>query len=51
MLTELINLNQALIDNYHAVPYTGQSKTLIAQMHQTNKQKLLELGKYEEVTN
>ena len=45
-----VDLNQALIDNYHAVPYTGQSKTLTAQMHKKNKEKLLELGKYEEVT-
>ena len=45
-----VDLNQALVDNYHAVPYTGQSKTLTAQMHQQNKEKLLELGKYEEVT-
>ena len=46
-----VDLNQALVDNYHAVPYTGQSKTLTAQMHQKNKEKLLELGKYEEVTD
>ncbi len=46
-----VDLNQALVDNYHAVPYTGQSKSLIAQMHQMNKEKLLELGKYEEVIN
>jgi|TARA_B100000035_G_scaffold52148_1_gene40700 micrococcal nuclease len=46
-----VDLNQALVDNYHAVPYTGQSKTLTAQMHMKNKEKLLELGKYEEVTN
>ena len=45
-----VDLNQALVDNYHAVPYRGQSKTLTAQMHQKNKEKLLELGKYEEVT-
>ena len=51
IIADDVDLNQALVDNYHAVPYTGQSKTLIAQMHQTNKQKLLELGKYEEVTN
>jgi len=50
LVADDVDLNQALIDNYHAVPYTGQSKTLTAQMHQKNKQKLLELGKYEEVT-
>ena len=46
-----VDLNQALVDNYHAVPYRGQSKTRTAQLHHMNKQKLLELGKYEEVIN
>ena len=45
-----VDLNQAMIDNYLAVAYTGQSKDDIESEHLTNKQKLLELGKYEEVT-
>ena len=39
-----------MIDNYLAVAYTGQSKDDIESEHLLNKQKLLELGKYEEVT-
>ena len=45
-----VDLNQAMIDNYLAVAYTGQSKDDIESEHLANKQKLLELGKYEEVT-
>ena len=45
-----VDLNQAMIDNYLAVAYTGQSKDDIESEHLSNKQKLLELGKYEEVT-
>ena len=45
-----VDLNQAMIDNYLAVAYTGQSKDDIESEHLLNKQKLLELGKYEEVT-
>ena len=45
-----VDLNQAMIDNYLAVAYTGQSKNDIESEHLINKQKLLELGKYEEVT-
>ena len=46
-----VDLNQALIDNYLAVAYTGQSKEDIEAQHLANKEKLLELGKYEEVTD
>ena len=44
-----VELNQALIDNYLAVAYTGQSKDDIEAQHLANKEELLKLGKYEEV--
>ena len=44
-----VDLNQALIDNYLAVAYTGQSKDDIEAQHLANKEELLKLGKYEEV--
>ena len=44
-----VDLNQALIDNHLAVAYTGQSKDDIEAQHLANKEKLLKLGKYEEV--
>ena len=45
-----VDLNQAMIDNYLAVAYTGQSKDDIEAEHLANKEELLKLGKYEEVT-
>jgi len=44
-----VDLNQALINNYLAVAYTGQSKDDIEAEHLANKEELLKLGKYEEV--
>lgn len=44
-----VDLNQALIDNYLAVAYTGQSKDDVEAQHLANKEELLKLGKYEEV--
>ena len=44
-----VDLNQALINNHLAVAYTGQSKDDIEAQHLANKEKLLKLGKYEEV--
>ena len=38
------NLNQWLIDNNYAVLYQGENKTLVQEMHQYNKQKLIERG-------
>ena len=45
-----VDLNQAMIDNHLAVAYTGQSKDDIEAQHLANKEELLKLGKYEEVT-
>ena len=49
LVADGVDLNQAMIDNYHAVGYTGQSKKLIQLQHLANKEELLKLGKYEEV--
>ena len=38
------SLNQWLIDNNYAVLYQGENKTLVQEMHQYNKQKLIERG-------
>lgn len=46
-----VDLNQALIDNHLAVAYTGQSKNDVEAQHLANKEELLKLGKYEEITN
>ena len=39
-----VDLNQALINNYLAVAYTGQSKDDIEAEHLANKEELLKLG-------
>lgn len=39
-----LNLNQWLIDNNYAVLYQGENKQLVQEMHQYNKQKLIERG-------
>ena len=44
-----VDLNQALIDNHLAVAYTGQSKDDIEAQELADKEKLLKLGKNEEV--
>lgn len=38
------SLNQWLIDNNYAVLYQGENKELVQEMHQYNKQKLIERG-------
>jgi micrococcal nuclease len=39
-----LSLNQWLIDNNYAVLYQGENKELVQEMHQYNKQKLIERG-------
>lgn len=39
-----LSLNQWLIDNNYAVLYQGENKQLVQEMHQYNKQKLIERG-------
>ena len=46
VMVDGININQALVDNYLAVAYFGQSKTDIEDEHLTNRAKLIELGKF-----
>ena len=41
-----ININEALIKNFLAVAYSGQSKEEIEAAHLINRTKLIELGKF-----
>ena len=38
------NINQSMIDNYHAAEYYGQGKEEIEAVHKQNRSKLIELG-------
>jgi micrococcal nuclease len=38
------NINQSMIDNHHAAEYYGQSKQEIEAIHESNRNKLIELG-------
>tara|TARA_X000001388_G_C2166553_1_gene98190 strand:+ start:197 stop:616 length:420 start_codon:yes stop_codon:yes gene_type:complete len=38
------NINQSMIDNYHAAEYYGQSKEEIEAVHEKNRGMLIELG-------
>jgi micrococcal nuclease len=42
-----ININQSMIDNYHAAAYFGQSKEAIEAVHDANRTRLIELGLFE----
>ena len=35
-----ININNMMVENYHAVPYHGQSKEDIDELHMNNREKL-----------
>tara|TARA_R100000781_G_scaffold40889_3_gene28231 strand:+ start:2106 stop:2528 length:423 start_codon:yes stop_codon:yes gene_type:complete len=37
-------INDLMIENYHAVPYTGQNKNDVESLHEANKLKLIEKG-------
>ena len=41
-----ININEALIKNFLAVAYFGQSKDEVEAEHLVNREKLIELGKF-----
>tara|TARA_R110002012_G_scaffold212004_1_gene382989 strand:- start:2282 stop:2713 length:432 start_codon:yes stop_codon:yes gene_type:complete len=45
-----ININQEMVNNYLAVAYFGQSKTDIEESHLINREKLIELGKFDPST-
>jgi micrococcal nuclease len=42
--TEDPSINDLMIINYHAVPYTGQNKDEVKILHEKNKLKLIENG-------
>lgn len=44
---EEISVNQRMINDHHAVPYTGDNKDLIEEMHLKNRKVLLENGTVE----
>ena len=44
-----ININQSMIDNYHAAAYFGQSKEAIEAVHDANRTRLIELGKFQPI--
>ena len=41
------SINQQMIDDSHAVPYTGENKDLVDQQHMANREKLIENGTVE----
>ena len=44
---EEISVNQRMINDHHAVPYTGDNKDLIEEMHLKNRKVLFENGTVE----
>ena len=51
ILVDSININEELVRKHLAVRYFGQSKNDVGAEHEINKQKLLELGVYQEIKN
>ena len=39
-----LNVNQKMIDDCHAVPYTGENKDLVEQQHLDNRKVVMETG-------
>jgi len=39
-----ININQLMVENYHAAAYFGQNKEAINAIHASNRSRLIELG-------
>jgi len=46
VLVDGVNINEALIKNFLAVAYFGQSKDEVEAEHLVNREKLIELGKF-----
>ena len=44
IIVDGININQLMIDNYHAAAYFGQSKEAIEAVHDANRTRLIELN-------
>ena len=47
IVVDNININVSMIENYLAVKYFGQSKDDVEVEHLTNRDKLIELGKFD----
>ena len=41
-----VNINKAMVTNYHAAAYFGQSKEAIEAVHMSNRTRLIELGQF-----
>jgi micrococcal nuclease len=39
-----VNINQLMVENYHAAAYFGQNKEAINAIHASNRSRLIELG-------
>ena len=39
-----VNINQLMVENFHAAVYFGQNKEAINAIHTSNRTKLIELG-------
>ena len=44
LFVDNLNINSALAEHHHAVPYTGQSKNDVAAAHMVNRQHLIDAG-------
>ena len=49
IIVDGININQLMIDNYHAAAYFGQSKEAIEAVHDANRTRLIELNLFKPV--
>ena len=49
VIVDGLNINEAMVTNYLAAAYFGQNKEAIEAVHQANRTKLIELGKFEPV--
>mgnify|MGYP003130764467 CR=1 FL=1 len=50
VIVDEVDINQAMIENHLAVAYFGQSKDDIESEHLVNREKLIELGKFDPST-
>jgi endonuclease YncB( thermonuclease family) len=45
-----VNVNEDMIECYHAVPYSAQNKSEVAELHLINRQRLIEQGVFTPLT-
>tara|TARA_R100000664_G_C2759926_1_gene150343 strand:- start:8541 stop:8972 length:432 start_codon:yes stop_codon:yes gene_type:complete len=50
VIVDEVNINQSMIENFLAVAYFGQSKAEVEAEHLVNREKLIELGKFDTET-